>query len=110
AAPPQQNELAAPLPALERGGYRIAPLQSFSLEARVLASERYRFGREADLSPIDLALGWGAMSDSAVLADFDITQSGRFYLLARAAFSDSQTRDRDAQRQHAHDRGDARSR
>jgi hypothetical protein len=79
AAPPQQNELAAPLPALERAGYRITPLQSFSLEARVLASERYSFGREADLSPIDLALGWGAMSDSAVLADFDITQSGRFY-------------------------------
>jgi hypothetical protein len=79
AAAPEQNELAAPLPAFERAGYRVTPLQSFALEARVLAAERYRFGREADLSPVDLALGGGAMSDSAVLADFDISQSGRFY-------------------------------
>ena len=31
------------------------------------------------LVPTDLALGWGRMSDSAVLAKIDITQSGRFY-------------------------------
>ena len=29
--------------------------------------------------PEDLALGWGRMSDSDVLAKIDITQSGRFY-------------------------------
>ena len=76
---PQQSDLATPLPPVERAGYRLTPLETFSLEARVLGAERYRFDREADLSPVDLALGWGAMSDSAVLAAIDISQGGRFY-------------------------------
>jgi len=76
---PQQADLAAPLPALERGGYRLTALQSFFLEARVLGAERYRFDREADIAPVDLTLGWGAMSDSAVLAGIDISQGNRFY-------------------------------
>jgi len=76
---PQQVELPAGTPVIERAGYRITPLQAFSLEARVLSTERYRFDRQADLSPIDLALGWGPMSDSTVLSDIEISQSGRFY-------------------------------
>src|SRR5437867_3666143 len=78
-AAPLQTDLPAQLAPIEHTGYRLTPLQAFSLEARVLSAERYRFGREADLSPIDLALGWGAMSETAVLADIDISQSGRFY-------------------------------
>ena len=76
---PQQADLPAATPSIERAGYRITPLQAFSLEARVLSAERYRFDRQADLSPIDLALGWGPMSDSAVLSEIQISQSGRFY-------------------------------
>ncbi|MCW9000949.1 MAG: hypothetical protein OQK04_19715, partial [Kangiellaceae bacterium] len=34
---------------------------------------------EADLSPVDLALGWRNMSDESVLEKIDISQSGRFY-------------------------------
>ena len=34
----------------------------------MIASARYRFGRAAGLSPVDLVLGWGAMSDGNVLA------------------------------------------
>lgn len=60
-------------------GYTLTPLAEFSLEARVLSSERYRVGREAELSPVDLALGWGPMSDSTVLEHVQIRQSGRFY-------------------------------
>jgi hypothetical protein len=60
-------------------GYNITPLQSFEIEARVLSAEHYSFGREADLVPVDLALGWGKMSDEAVLKDIKITQSNRFY-------------------------------
>jgi len=59
--------------------FRIEALHSFELEARVLGREDYRFGTEADLSPTDLALGWGRMSDSAVLERLDISQGGRFY-------------------------------
>jgi hypothetical protein len=60
-------------------GYKITPLESFQIEARVLAAEHYSLGREADLSPVDLALGWGKMSDEAILKDIKITQSNRFY-------------------------------
>jgi hypothetical protein len=60
-------------------GYKITPLESFEIEARVLSSEHYSFGREADLSPVDLALGWGKMSDEAVLSKINISQSNRFY-------------------------------
>lgn len=60
-------------------GYKITPLESFEIEARVLSTEHYSLGREADLSPVDLALGWGKMSDEAVLSKINITQSNRFY-------------------------------
>jgi hypothetical protein len=79
AALPQQGDLPSALPTLQHPGYRITPLQSFALEARVLSVERYRFDRQAELAPIDLALGWASMSDSAVLDQIDISQGGRFY-------------------------------
>ena len=60
-------------------GYTITPLQSFQIEARVLSTKNYRLDREADLSPIDFALGWGSMSDEAILSKVDISQSNRFY-------------------------------
>lgn len=74
---PQQGDTASDAFAFK--GYTLQPLQDFAIEARVLASEVYRSDREADLSPVDLALGWGPMSDSAVLDKVQISQSGRFY-------------------------------
>ena len=61
------------------GSYNLEPLANFDIEARVLSKESYSIGREAELSPLDLALGWGAMSDSSVLAKLSISQGGRFY-------------------------------
>jgi hypothetical protein len=55
------------------------PLAGFSVAARVLSREDYDHGREADFSPVDLALGWGQMRDDTVLSALDISQSGRFY-------------------------------
>lgn len=55
------------------------PLAGFSVSARVLSREDYTHGREADFSPVDLALGWGPMRDDAVLSRLEISQSGRFY-------------------------------
>ncbi len=60
-------------------GYQITPLADFSLEAKVLSKENYSLGREADLSPVDLALGWKNMSDEAVIEKISIRQSGRWY-------------------------------
>ncbi len=59
--------------------YTITPLATFDITAKVLSKSNYRFDRGADVSPVDLALGWREMSDEAVLQHFDISQSGRWY-------------------------------
>lgn len=78
AEPPYQIPVESP-PRLALDNYHVEPLAEFSIEARVLATERYRLGRESEISPVDFALGWGAMSDSAVLDRIAISQHGRFY-------------------------------
>jgi hypothetical protein len=75
---PHQKEVHA-ASAREKDGYQIMPLATFDIRARVIARERYRFGRAADLSPIDLVLGWGKMSDTAVLEKIRFSQGGRAY-------------------------------
>jgi hypothetical protein len=64
---------------LRRDDISLATRAHIELTARVLSREDYAWDAEAVLSPTDLALGWGRMSDSAVLAGIDISQSGRFY-------------------------------
>jgi hypothetical protein len=75
---PWQEPVEAPR-ITQHGDYYLTHRAHFEITARVLASERYRFDALSGLVPIDLALGWGPMSDSALLAKFDISQSGRFY-------------------------------
>ncbi len=65
--------------ALRKGEVAIKPLAKFALTARVLGREDYRWDELARLVPVDLALGWGRMSDSDVLDKVRISQSGRFY-------------------------------
>lgn len=77
---PLQQELAGAAP-LQHQEYELTPRAAFSLEARVLSAERYRWDGGADLAPVDLALGWGPMSDSAMLERFKVTQGARFYTL-----------------------------
>ena len=45
----------------------------------MLGTERYRFDRASELSPVDFALGWGPMSDSRILEAFTIQQRDRWY-------------------------------
>lgn len=78
-AAPLQTALEGAVPRLAKAGYEIEPLARFELEARVLGVERYRFDRGAELSPVDLALGWGRMSDTSVLDRITISQGGRYY-------------------------------
>lgn len=63
------------------GNREIVPLATYSLTARVLSKEQYRFDDVADISPIDLALGWGPMSDQSILDKLDISQGERWYFL-----------------------------
>jgi hypothetical protein len=78
-APPLQSEVPSSMPALRVEGATVQPLAGFSVAARVLGREEYRMGREADFSPTDLALGWGRMTEDAVLAQLEISQGGRWY-------------------------------
>lgn len=75
-APSQQAPNAA---TIKLNGYTVIPVQAYAIEARVLSVKEYSSGRESDLSPLDLALGWGKMSDEAVLSDIRISQNNRFY-------------------------------
>jgi len=75
---PVQEHLTA-TQVYQKAGYVVRPLARFHIEARVLGKARYRFDRGASLSPVDLALGWGPMSDQAVLDQIDISQGRRFY-------------------------------
>ena len=75
---PQQREITSP-GVFTRDDYTITPLAEFRVKAKVLARENYRFGRESDLSPVDLALGWGRMSDENIVDLIDFSQSNRWY-------------------------------
>jgi hypothetical protein len=75
---PQQVELDS-AEAIGLDDARLIPRARFSAQVRVLSRERYWLGTLAEVSPLDIAVGWGPMSDSAVLDELDIAQSGRFY-------------------------------
>jgi hypothetical protein len=75
---PEQVELDPPI-YIEKGDYIITAKATFNMKGRILSIETYNTGRESDLSPIDFAMGWGPMSDQAVLDKIDISQSRRWY-------------------------------
>jgi hypothetical protein len=76
--PPEQVDLDHGA-VLQQGDTTLTTRAHFDITARVLSREDYSWGEDAKLIPEDLALGWGRMSDGAVLANIEITQSGRFY-------------------------------
>ncbi len=78
-AAPLQSKLPRPMSGFALQAAMLQPLAGFSIDARVLSREDYTMGREATLSPTDLALGWQQMADDAVLSRLDISQSGRWY-------------------------------
>ena len=84
-AEPQQQMLQTPI-TQQVDAYQLTELASFKITAKVLAKKNYSFDRGAKLSPTDLALGWGRMSDETVLEQIKISQSGRFYFWRVAAF------------------------
>lgn len=61
------------------GKFHLTPLAHFALDARVLHRKTYRYDSQAALVPVDLAVGWGPMSDQAVLDQLQVSQSRRFF-------------------------------
>jgi hypothetical protein len=76
---PLQHDVDGASHPLRKKDIAITPLATFSITARVLSREDYRWDAAAAISPTDLALGWGRMSDTAVLDKIDISQSVRFF-------------------------------
>lgn len=76
--PPVQSTHDLP-GAWTHGEYTVTPLASFAARAVVLSRRDYRGGHEGELCPTDYALGWGAMSDPAVLNAIKISQSMRWF-------------------------------
>lgn len=78
-APNEPSQSSIDAESMRHKGYTITRLAEFAIDARVLAVEHYWLDSVADLSPVDLALGWGPMSDESTLAYMDIDQGGRWY-------------------------------
>jgi len=78
ASAPQQVALEGGAP-IEDGEFTLRPRAGFSATVRILRREEYSLGELATLVPTDFAVGWGPMSDSAVLSQVEISQSNRFY-------------------------------
>ena len=74
--PVQQLIPAKPLG--DAHGFTLTAVALYSVQARVLHTKRY-WADGADLVPYDVALGWGPMSDQAVLDQLRIAQSNRFF-------------------------------
>lgn len=70
-APPQTIGVA--------DGYQLITRAAFTAKVRILGIERYRFDSLAAVAPLDFAVGWGAMSDTAVLDQVRVSQGGRYY-------------------------------
>lgn len=64
---------------IEHGDYALTPLADYAIEARVLSRHDYSFDGGSALAPTDLAVGWGRMSDSDVIAQLELSQSARYF-------------------------------
>jgi hypothetical protein len=78
-ADPVQVMVAAAAPGFSRAGWNIRALATYDITARVLHKKRYWADPTSDLVPWDFAVGWGPMSDSAILRQLSISQGNRFY-------------------------------
>jgi hypothetical protein len=78
AAEPLQQDLDPP-PQVDDRGYRFVRRARYDITARVLRREIYRVDGGATLAPVDLAVGWGPLSDSRIIDQLEFSQMGRFF-------------------------------
>ncbi len=77
--PPQVAPVTGKPPVFEHNEHVLTALAHFSAHARILSLDRYG-DRAAQVAPLDMALGWGPMSDSATLKVVDVAQHERAVL------------------------------
>lgn len=74
---PMQHALE-PAPTFVANEHTLTARARYEITARVLRKEIYRVDGGANLAPVDLGVGWGPMSDTAVLEQIAFSQMGRF--------------------------------
>jgi hypothetical protein len=75
---PSQTELVGDKTSWSWQGYTLKPLANFAASARLLSVAWYGHGRESELSPVDLGISWGAMSDSRNINALEWSHDSRF--------------------------------
>ncbi len=75
---PKQKNIAAKSIA-KVGDWAVTAVAEYHLRGRVLGTKRYHSGPQADLVPVDVAIGWQRMSDEAVLGRLEISMTNRFF-------------------------------
>ncbi len=71
--------LVGPGVSWDHGKFHVTARAGISMGARVLSTERYWFDGPSAISPVDFAVGWGRVSDQAVLDQISYAQGGRWY-------------------------------
>ena len=75
---PYQGPIGRGVPWKENGN-QFTPLADFHLRARILRTASYWLDHGSAISPLDLAVGWGPMSDQAILDQISLSQGQRWY-------------------------------
>jgi len=73
------QQLTSGTRAWKMGHYQVTALADYEIRARVLHTESYWLDHGADLSPVDLAVGWGRMSDQSIIDQLEFWQGQRWY-------------------------------
>jgi hypothetical protein len=76
---PNQKKLNKPLSWI-MDDYKFSAIANFELSARVLSIKSYGSDDMSEFCQIDIALGWGKMSDQSVIDKLDIKQQHRWYV------------------------------
>jgi hypothetical protein len=79
-APEEPRQTETPQQTWDRGDAHFMALAQFEMRGRVLSTSHYYFDTESSLAPVDLALGWGRMSDTSVIEELSIAQGRRYYM------------------------------
>ena len=92
--PPRITPAAEKPRIFERDGHVLTALAGFEAKARVLSVERYGRDRLARIAPLDLALGWGQLSDTdRLLIAFFAQETGRGESIPEEALLQAAIRD-----------------
>jgi hypothetical protein len=75
---PVQIDLDPPV-RFEARGYTFVKRARYDITARLLRKEVYHLDGGAGLAPVDLGVGWGPLSDTALIDELEFSQMGRFF-------------------------------